>query len=172
MNIIDKIKNILKESNYNYDNDLYFIFMYASNVFTGKIKKDMAVSYTDKEDVLPEDDSLFLEGYVFNKDIQIDIDKEDGIEVIKQNDIDRLSLDKIEENMFLLSDNKTSEITSTYTKLIQGKKTVIVPKLFSNNEISEGLTLKVINYIDYDQNDFPFVRFVRFIDFNSYKEKC
>ncbi len=171
MNLIEKIRSEIVKAGYDYDKELYFIFMYVSNVYTGVITKDAVVAYTDNETDFPSDDRFFLEGYVFNEDIQLNIDKEDGIFVFKQKEIDALSLDAIEEDMFLLTDDKNYENNSTYVKLQQGKKCVIVPKPFDKEDIANGITLKVVNYIDYDKNDFPYVRYVRLIGFASYKER-
>lgn len=171
MNLIENIRAELVKAGYDYDKELYFIFMYVSNVYTGVITKDDMIAYTDQETMLPSDDRFFLEGYVFNEDIQLNLDKEDGIFVFKQKEIDELSLDAVKEDMFLLTDDKSYEIDSDHVKLQQGKKFVIVPKAFSKEDVENGITLKVVNYIDYDKNDFPFVRYVRFIGFDSYKER-
>ncbi len=171
MNVVASIREALDAINYDFKNDVYFIFMYVTNVYTGKISKDGILAYTDKESELPKDDSLFLEGYAFNEDVQINLDREDGIDVVKQDDIDKLHLDKIEEDMFVLSDGKTTECAESYTKLTQGKKSVVIPKKFAQGDVNKGITLKVVNYIDYDKNDFPFVRYARFMGFDSYKER-
>ncbi len=171
MSIIEAIREELSKANYQYDKELYFLFMYVSNVYTGVLTKDKVIAYMDKEDILPEGDEFFLEGYVFNEDIQINLDKDDGIFVYNQDEIDHLSLDRVEEEMFLLTDNKNYELNPEYVKLKQGKKAVIVPKPFDKEEVQNGITLKVVNFIDYDNNDFPFVRYVRYMGFGSYKER-
>lgn len=169
MAMIDKIRQILIENNYEYNKDLYFIFMYVSNVYTGLITKDRIDIYTDKQvDSLPNDETFF-EGYVFNEDIQLNIenDEELSIKVIKE---DMLSnYDTIEENMYVLNDGKINldTLNPNYTKFKQSNKTVIIPKKISNYEY-KYFALKVVNYIDYDKDDFPFVRYVRFKGFYPY----
>ena len=104
--------------------------------------------------------------------VQINITKDDdtgkncfeGIESVKLND-----KKYIEENMFLLSDDENYEIHDDYVKLVQGKKSVVVPQTFTENEVkSKGITLRVRNYISFDKNDFPYVSCVRLLGFYPY----
>ena len=170
--LLNDLQNELKElDHYNDQKDVYVILYFISNVYTGVLRKNEWHIYSDKETTIPDND-IFLSGYAFNDDVQINITKDDdtgkncfeGIESVKLND-----KKYIEENMFLLSDDENYEIQDDYVKLVQGKKSVVVPQTFTENEVkSKGITLRVRNYISFDKNDFPYVSCVRLLGFYPY----
>ncbi len=155
------------------DKDIYVLFYFASNVYTGVIRNQKWVLYAEKETDVKEND-IFFSGHIFNEDFQIDISIDENTDKIVCSLIPEEKLSNlmfIDESMFLLSDDKSYEIHDQYTKLVQGLKTVIVPKKFDKAQVKKGITLKVRNYISFDENDFPFVSYVRFLDFCPFEEE-
>ncbi len=171
MKLIDEIKDNLKKIDSSYD--WYFILMYVSNVYTGILDGNGNIrAYSDKEEDLPSDDT-FMEGYVFNEDGQLTLYMEDGKRIVSlftKKDMDGLRT--IDERMFLLSDDKIDDdqISKDHVTLHQGNKTVIVPKHFTKEQVRQGLVLVVRNYIDFDENQFPYVKQSQLLGYDFYKE--
>ncbi len=168
MSLINEIRNKLAEEGYAYPKSLYVLFFYVSGVYTGVIAKDKETFYLKEETPLPSEDT-FLSGYVFNEDIQLDLENDGGLEIFAITPKKLEGLDPIEENMFVLTDDKNYAIGNDHVTLHQGNKVTVVPGSFTEEEVKRGITLRVVNYVDYDSNDIPFVRYMRLMGFYPYE---
>ncbi len=169
MSLLESIRNKIEEQGYPYSKPLYAVFYFVSGVYTGVLSKNTEAFYLKEKTSLPQEDT-FLSGYLFNEDIQFDLENGDGLDIYVIDSKKLEGLDPIEENMFLLSDDHSYEIKENHVVLRQGNKVTIVPKRFEEDEIKNGLTLRVVNYLDYDKNDIPFVRYTRLVGFYPYEE--
>ena len=75
--LLNEIQNELKKlPHYDDQKDVYVMLNFVSNVYTGVLRKNEWHIYSDKETTIPDND-IFLSGYAFNDDVQINITKDD-----------------------------------------------------------------------------------------------